>query len=173
MKYTIEVQPLTKENFSPFGQVLLRDTGKPLLKETEPQFTDRVSFEIIDGSVEFVYATVKRRSLKFREMERHLKVKQGFFPVSRGNAIMVVAPPTDATDLEAIPSPDSVKAFYLDNTTSVVLHYGTWHGTLFPLAPTFDYILATRKETTDDSFDPKYDSDVQIRDLGVEFEIKL
>jgi ureidoglycolate lyase len=61
----------------------------------------------------------------------------------------------------------------MDCTTPVVLHKGTWHGTIFPLEPTFHYVLATRKETTDESISPLFDGDVQIRDLGVYFDIML
>jgi ureidoglycolate lyase len=172
-RHVLTVQTLSKENFRPFGHVLMLDPGIPPFKEDAPIFTDRVPFYVEDGASEFVFAVLYRRAFTFSSMERHLKLSQGFFPISGGPAIIIVAPPTDFADLETVPAADSVRAFLLDRTTSVVLHKGTWHGTIFPLEPAFHYILATRKETTDESVSPLYDGDVQIRDLGVQFEIKL
>ncbi|NLW07998.1 MAG: ureidoglycolate hydrolase [Clostridia bacterium] len=172
-KRIIKVQPLTKEAFKPFGHVILRDPGVPPFKPTPPQFIDRMPFEVDDGEAEFVYALLKRREFTFSTLERHIKVTQGFFPLFGGPAIITVAPPTDNNDPEALPAPDSVKAFLLESYTAFVLHRGVWHGTIMPLEESFGYILATRKATTDESIAPLYDGDVQIRDLGVKFEIML
>ncbi|WP_258358577.1 ureidoglycolate lyase [Moorella sulfitireducens] len=169
----LRVERLTKEAFQPYGYVLLRDPGVPPFKADPPQFVDRVPFEVDDGKPEFVYAILKRREFTFSTMERHLKVTQGFFPLFGGPAIITVAPATDCTDPEAIPAPDLVKAFLLESYNAIVLHRGVWHGTIFPLEETFGYVLATRKATTDESIAPLYDGDVQIRDLGIRFDIVL
>lgn len=173
MNRTIKVERFTKEAFAPFGQVLMRDPGVPPFKTTPPIFSDRIPFEVDGGSAEFVYALLKRKEFKFSAMERHLKVTQGFFPLYGGPAIISVAPATDFGDLEALPSPDSVRCFLLESYTAFVIHRGIWHGTILPLEESFGYILATRKETSDDSINPAYDGDCQIRDLGVTFEIQL
>jgi ureidoglycolate lyase len=86
---------------------------------------------------------------------------------------VTVAPPTNPQTLEALPSPDSVKAFLLESYTAIVIQRGVWHGMIFPLEEKFGYILATRNKTTDESLAPLYDGDVQIRDLGTTFEIML
>jgi len=169
----IKVQTLTKEAFAPFGHVLMLNPGQPLIKPEPPQFTDRMPFAVDDGEPEFVYALLERREFKFSVMERHLRVTQGFFPLFGGPAIVTVAPPTNPQNLEALPSPDSVKAFLLESYTAIVIQRGVWHGMIFPLEEKFGYILATRNKTTDESLAPLYDGDVQIRDLGTTFEIML
>ncbi|NLI90830.1 MAG: ureidoglycolate hydrolase [Peptococcaceae bacterium] len=173
MEKILKVEILTKENFSPFGHVLMKDPGIPLIKKTPPFFTDRMPFEVDDGEAEFVYALLHRRDFRFSELERHLKVTQGFFPIYGGPAIITVAPATDPCDPESVPAPDSVKAFLLESYHAIVINRGVWHGTIFPLEETFGYILATRKQTTDESLSPLYDGDVQIRDLGVAFQLKF
>lgn len=173
MSRIIKVEPFTKEAFAPYGHVLMREPGVPPFKTMPPIFSDRIPFEVDDGSAEFVYALLKRKEFKFSALERHLKVTQGFFPLFGGPAVISVAPATDPNDLEALPSPDSVRCFLLESYTAFVIHRGVWHGTILPLEESFGYILATRKETTDDSITPLYDGDCQIRDLGVTFEIQL
>lgn len=174
MKHTIiKVQTLTKEAFAPFGHVLMLNPGQPLIKPDPPQFTDRMPFSVDDGEAEFVYALLERREFKFSSMERHLKVTQGFFPLYGGPAIITMAPATESSDLETLPSADSIKAFLLDSHTAIVINRGVWHGMIFPLEEKFGYILATRKQTTDESLAPLYDGDVQIRTLDTTFEILL
>ncbi|MDQ7092927.1 ureidoglycolate lyase [Desulfosporosinus sp. PR] len=173
MNRLIKVEPFSKEAFAPYGHVLLREPGVPPIKSIPPVFADRIPFEVDDGPAEFVYALLKRKEFKFTSLERHLKVTQGFFPLFGGPAIISVAPATDPDDLEALPSPDSVRCFLLESYTAFVIHRGIWHGTILPLEESFGYILATRKATTDDSINPLYDGDCQIRDLGVTFEIQL
>ena len=169
----LKVQPLTKEAFKPFGFVLMRDPGVPPFQPDPPQFSDRMPFEVDDGEAEFVYALLKRKEFAFTALERHVKVTQGFFPLFGGPAIITVAPATDNNNLESLPPPESVKAFLLESYTAFVLHRGVWHGTILPLEESFGYILATRKATTDESIAPLYDGDVQIRNLGVKFELLL
>lgn len=169
----IKVQTLTKEAFAPFGHVLMLNPGQPLIKPEPPQFTDRMPFSVDDGEAEFVYALLERREFKFSSMERHLKVTQGFFPLYGGPAIITVAPATEGKDLESLPSANSVKAFLLESYTAFVINKGVWHGMIFPLEEKFGYILATRKQTTDESLSPLYDGDVQIRNLETTFEIML
>lgn len=173
MNQTLKVELMTQEAFQPFGYVISRDPGTPLIKNTPPQFTSRMSFAVDDGQAEFVYAFLERKEFKFSALERHLKVTQGFFPMSHSPAIITVAPATDPNDLEALPSPDSVRAFLFESSHAFVIQRGVWHGTILPLEPRYAYILATRDKTTDESISPLYDGDVQIRDLGVIFELKL
>lgn len=170
--YKLKVQILNKENFKPFGKVIRKDSGLPPIKKEPPVFTDRAAFTI-EGQGELVYAVLQRKEFCFSKMERHLKMTQGFIPISSGPAIITVAPPTHPERLEDLPSPSSVQAFLMDKDTSIILNKGTWHGTIMPLDPTYSYILVTRAETTDESIRPLYDGDVQIRDLGVEFNIEL
>jgi len=173
MFHILKAEIMTKDSFGPFGYVIRREPGFPPFKTTPPVFVDRMPFEVDEGQSEFVYAVLERREFKFSALERHLKVTQGFFPIFGGAAIVTVAPPTDFNDPEALPPLDTVRAFLLESDTAFVLHRGVWHGTILPLEESFGYILATRKETTDESVAPLYAGDVQIRDLGVTFEIML
>jgi ureidoglycolate lyase len=173
MNRILKVECFSKEAFAPYGHVLLREPGVPPFKEIPPVFVDRIPFEVDDGSAEFVYALLRRKEFKFSAMERHLKVTQGFFPLYGGPALISVAPATDPADPYALPSPDAVRCFLLEDYTAFVIHRGIWHGTILPLQESYGYILATRKETSDDSINPAFDGDCQIRDLGVTFEIQL
>lgn len=173
MSRLLKVKPLTKEAFSPYGYLLSPNPGIAPFKTTPPIFTDRMPFEVDEGESEFVYALLDRKEFKFSSLERHIKVTQGFFMMTSGPAIITVAPATDPHDPESLPSLDSVRAFLWERDMCFVLHRGVWHGTILPLEPKFAYILATRKQTSDESIAPLYDGDVQIRELGETFELKL
>src|SRR5690554_4653114 len=137
MSRILKVETLTKEAFEPFGYLLSPHSNVTPFKNTPPVFTDRMPFEVDDGSYEFVYALLERKEFKFTNLERHVKVTQGFFMMTNGPAIITVAPATDNNDPESLPDLDSVRAFLWERDMCFVLHRGVWHGTILPLEPKF------------------------------------
>ena len=181
--HKVKVEPLTAENFRPFGLVM---SGK-----------DRPPDETVDGglkarwNVDFHTAgtptvttiRVAYQGLAFSKLERHFNVTQGFVPLEGRPAVVAVAAPTDPNDQEAIPKPEQVQAFLIDGTKGYVFRKGTWHSlNWFPLYPdATTFTVLTDEETFEDlrlgyagkgGFKLTQEVDYQAR-FGVIFEIVL
>jgi ureidoglycolate lyase len=90
-----------------------------------------------------------RQPMVFTSLERHLAVTQAFLPLGGVACAMVVAPPTEGTERDAAPPPESLRAFRMDGGQGVVLWRGTWHALRrFPIgAPHVDVVLLTGAAT--------------------------
>ena len=146
----IRVEPMTPEEFAPFGMVLSGSTLR------EPDFRDAGSTGwsyplFVDGTPELIVVRTPYLGLRFSKLERHFHVSQAFVPLHGVRSAVVVSPPSGA-DHEAVPSPDSLRAFIVDETTGYVLHRGTWHSLdRYPLTPGYlDVVMLTEAETSEE-----------------------
>jgi ureidoglycolate hydrolase len=105
----------------------------------------------------------------------------GSVPLDGAPAVVAVAPPTDPADREAIPAPETVRAFLIDGTRGYLLDRGTWHSIdRFPLAPpATTFVVLNEQETVEDlarayagqgGFERSQEVDYQAR-FGVTFEL--
>ena len=148
--HTIRIEPLTEEGLRPFGQIV-GDTGKPPTLQGAATKAWRIDFGI-DGTPEVLFARFDFQPWKVHRMERHLNVAQSFSPLDGKPSIMVVAPPTDPNDWDAIPAPEELRAFLLDGSRGIMLGEGTWHALhRFPLyPPSAEFAVLTALETTEE-----------------------
>jgi ureidoglycolate hydrolase len=146
----IPIEPLTPQNFAPFGQVIGERSDKPHYSSPNVK-TWAVDFEI-EGKVELEFARFDYKPvLEFTRMERHYLVTQSFMPLANDGSVTVFAPPTDPDDPEAVPRPEDMKARYIDGTKGIMMWKGTWHSGRFPARPpaaTFAFL--TEANTTAD-----------------------
>ena len=132
---------------------------------------------ISDEDTEITLASVDRREMSVRWLERHFKHTQTFIPLSGKPFIMVMAPPTE----NDVPDPMEAQAIFFDGSAGFALHIGTWHE--FPFAQVDDtrLIVVLRGEATnalmkDVALDGEAHSgdldkkDIQAR-LGIELRI--
>ena len=166
----VESEPLKRETFAPFGDVLAPDAtrldNRDLLSMGYAKMSDAVEntrlddFDVLDywGGIATIsreamrlgYLRPKKRALAFSWFERHLKGTQTFVPLNGARSVIAVAPPYEANKPDAIPRINEVRAFVLDGTMGINLHPGTWHWTPFPLDERSDFIILVRESVADD-----------------------
>jgi ureidoglycolate lyase len=90
-------------------------------------------------------ATVHRRPLEVRWLERHYKHTQTFIPLGGKPFVIALAKPT-ATEF---PDPRDVRAFLFDGSCGITMHVGTWHEFPFALVDPTDLVVILRSETNE------------------------
>lgn len=183
----IEIIPekLTKESFSPFGDVLEpegdRIDNKDFLKHGYANMSDDVPIERVDNfdvldywgqianisqePMRFGYLRPKKRALEVSWLERHVKGTQTFIPIGGNESIITVGKANNNNDPEALPILTSIKAFYLKGDKGVNLSPGTWHWTPFPINSISDFIILVRTNVKDD--------DLNFVDLEKRLNVKI
>ncbi|MBS0510862.1 MAG: ureidoglycolate lyase [Proteobacteria bacterium] len=139
----LEVQPLTREAFAPFGEVIeASDAAKHFtinagnteryhdLANIEPGPDGRVIVSIFRG---------QPRSLPFtvQMMERHPLASQAFIPMS-GRPYLVVAPAGEP------PAAEDLKVFLARGDQGVNYATGVWHHPLLALEGVCDFLVVDR-----------------------------
>lgn len=143
----IPVEAFTPKAFAPFGTILGEQDG-------DADFVGNLSrswlmpFEA-EGGPQILFSRYGHQPMHFSLLERHFNVTQGFVPLSGAPLIMVVAPPTPRSGPDAIPAPESLRAFYMSGNAGLLMHKGTWH-TLdrYPVHPPHvDCVFLTSRTT--------------------------
>ena len=144
MKLIVEPKPITKENFSKFGDMITTENIKPL--EINNGYAKRFD-EIakIDTSSQngettiSIFSALKRSfPMKIDMMEKHPLGSQAFIPMKETTFLTLVAPEGERPDLEKIES------FIVPKGIGVNYKTGIWH---FPLISTedMDFLVVDRK----------------------------
>jgi ureidoglycolate lyase len=124
----IRPDPLTKEAFAPFGDVLDATGDFRLINEGLcRRHHDRATLDFgQDGRAGISIFQAEARSLpySFDLIERHPEGSQAFIPMTEHPFLVIVAP-----DPQAEP-----RAFLTNGAQGINLHRGTWHGVLTPLS---------------------------------------
>jgi len=147
----VRIEPLTDAAFRPFGQILGAGDRPPDYRGDGGSYGWRVDFQA-DGGLRVGVSMSPFQGLRFARLERHFHVTQTFVPLDGSRAVVAVAPPTDPADREAIPAPESIRAFLIDGTKGYLLGKGTWHSIdRFPLAPPSTlFVVLNERETAED-----------------------
>ena len=141
---TLEIQPLTREAFAPFGEIIeASDAAQHFtinagnteryhdLAHIEPGPNGRVIVSIFRG---------QPRSLPFtvQMMERHPLASQAFVPMSGRPYLVVVAP------AGAPPGVEDLKVFLARGDQGVNYATGVWHHPLLALEGVCDFLVVDR-----------------------------
>jgi ureidoglycolate hydrolase len=115
--WTIQAQPITPENFEPFGQVIFAsDDGK-----TFDQQDAQLNLE--KGTPRFYIMRLHHRGRTFSEITRHQQCTQCLGSLEGKPWLIAVAPNGDA----ARPHPSDIQAFQIPGNCFIKLEVGTWH----------------------------------------------
>ena len=148
MKITINPKPITKENFSKFGDMITTANIKPI--EINEGYARRV-----DGianlntskdngeTIISIFSALKRSfPMKINMMEKHPLGSQAFIPMKQTTFLVLVAPEGNKPDL------NKIEAFIIPPEIGVNYNPGTWH---FPLIATEDmnFLVVDRKGSGD------------------------
>ena len=148
MKITINPKPITKENFSKFGDMITKANIKPI--EINDGYAKR--FDGIanlnttkdNGETTICIFSALKRSfpMKVDMMEKHPLGSQAFIPMKQTTFLVLVAPEGNKPDL------NKIEAFIIPQDIGVNYNPGTWH---FPLIATEDmnFLVVDRKGSGD------------------------
>ena len=144
MKITVNPKPITKENFSKFGDVITTDDIKPL--EINDGYAKRfdgianlnTSKDNGETTISIFSALKRSFPMKIDMMEKHPLGSQAFVPMKETIFLVFVAP------TGAKPNLNEVEAFIVPPGIGVNYNPGTWH---FPLIATEDmnFLVVDRK----------------------------
>lgn len=127
---TIKPQPLTREAFAPFGDVIQIEGSNQF--EINSGYTTRVH-DLIDiqlggesARAQFSFFLGRPRPLEIKMLEKHPLGSQAFYPIEDKRWLVVVA---------LAPEPESVCAFWASGRQGVNYHQNVWHHPLLVIEP--------------------------------------
>lgn len=128
--HMIRPEPLTREAFAPFGDVIQIDGAKQF--EINSGYTTRVH-DLIDiqlagenARAQMSFFLGRPRPLEITMLEKHPLGSQAFYPLDDKRWLVVVADE---------PRRDCVRAFWATGRQGVNYHRNIWHHPLLVLAP--------------------------------------
>jgi len=148
MKITINPKPITKENFSKFGDMITTDDIKPLKINNgyAKRFDGIANLDTSKDNGETticIFSALKRSfPMKIDMMEKHPLGSQAFIPMKETTFLVFVAPEGNKLDL------NEVESFIVPPGIGVNYNPGIWH---FPLISTenMNFLVVDRKGSGD------------------------
>ena len=148
MKITINPKPITKENFSKFGDMITTANIKPIeINDGYAKRFDRIAnlntSQDNGETIISIFSALKRSfPMKIDMMEKHPLGSQAFIPMKQTIFLVLVAPKGNKPDL------NKIEAFIVPPQIGVNYNLGTWH---FPLIATEDmnFLVVDRKGSGD------------------------
>ena len=144
MEITIKPKPISKENFSKFGDMITTDNLKPIEINNgyAKRFDGIANLNTAKDNGETtisIFSALKRKfPMKINMMEKHPLGSQAFIPMKETTFLTFVAPYGERPDI------NKVESFIIPPGIGVNYKPGTWH---FPLISTEDmnFLVVDRK----------------------------
>jgi len=144
MKISINPKPITKENFSKFGDMITTADIKPIeINEGYAKRFDGIAnlntSKDNGETIISIFSALKRSfPMKIDMMEKHPLGSQAFIPMKQTTFLALVAPEGNKPDL------NKIEAFIIPPEIGVNYNPGTWH---FPLIATenMNFLVVDRK----------------------------
>jgi ureidoglycolate lyase len=144
MTITLQPEPLTKETFAPYGDVIesVVDRKAAMNAARFERFDDLCSIDMKDeGRVAISIARCRvATSLPYRfdMVERHPLGSQAFVPLTPCKMIVVVAPPEESVEASEL------RAFVTNGRQGINYHRGTWHMPLIAFDAGQEFLIVDR-----------------------------
>jgi ureidoglycolate lyase len=140
MAEVIRLEPLTREAFAPFGEVLDIAAIRPvLINNGLTEKFDALAHLAMDESDSATVCIYRSQPIalpfRIRSLERHLHASQAFFPLQDRPFPVVVARPV------AHPQGADLRAFMAAAGQGVCLRPGAWHHHQLSLGEVSDYLV--------------------------------
>ena len=132
----IKVQPLTRDEFAPFGEFydMANPDGYPLCGAIHKFYPDRMT-TTCTGRLAFSPLVIRKpESMVITQQEYHTSTEELIFPVDDDMIIHVAEPSA------GVPIPQHTKAFLVPKNTLVKMNACVWH--LAPLPANCDELCA-------------------------------
>jgi len=139
----IRPQPLTREAFEPFGEVLSTEGIAPqrINAGHTRKFADLASITLADGGraqLSIYRSSAIELPFEIRVLERHPLGSQAFMPLHQRPFPVIVALP------DATPGTGTIRAFLTNGHQGVNIHAGVWHHYQLTLDEESDYLVIDR-----------------------------
>ena len=140
---TLKIEPLTREAFAPFGDVIETEGAENFLinNGSTIRFHDLANIETDEEGrvlVNIFRATPLDYPLTIQLVERHPKGSQAFIPLSERPYLVLVAPKGEAVQ------PKDLRVFRAGGHQGVNYHAGTWHHPVLALEQVSDFLVIDR-----------------------------
>lgn len=162
MPRTLTIEPLTRDAFRPFGDVIETAGAEhyPINGGTTTRFHDLASVQLLGGEARALINIFRGRPkappLTLTTLERHPLGSQAFVPLQDRPYLVVVAEPADH------PNPETVKAFLAQGNQGVNYRAGTWHHYLLALEAESDFLVVDRGGRGDNCEERRLDEAVVV-----------
>lgn len=117
----LRVQTVTKESFSPFGDLIAP------IEDGVPFGSADAKLDLTQGTPRLYIMRLPNKGLVLRQITRHRNVTQCLSALGGKSWLMAVAPPKNVDDPSAEPALEDIVGFHIPGTVAVKLHRGTWH----------------------------------------------
>ncbi|WP_225032688.1 ureidoglycolate lyase [Paraburkholderia sp. XV] len=140
---TLAIEPLTREAFAPFGDVIELEGAKqiPINLGTTIRYHDLAKVDVTDENgrtlVNLFRGQPRALPFEITMMERHPLGSQAFIPLNDKPYLVVVAP---AGELDE----SMIRAFVTSGWQGVNYAKGVWHHPLLALGEVSDFIVVDR-----------------------------
>ena len=141
---TLKAEPLTKERFAAYGEVIetSRDSSNAMNAARFERFDDLCNVDITNnGRVAVSIARCRTPTslpLQLEMIERHPLGSQAFIPLSPCKMVVVVAPPSEGVDV------GELRAFVSNGRQGFNYRRGTWHMPLISFEAGQEYLIIDR-----------------------------
>ncbi|HKJ95551.1 MAG TPA: ureidoglycolate lyase [Gammaproteobacteria bacterium] len=163
MTRVIAAEPLTREGFAAFGDVIDARGGEsyPINRGRAQRFDDLASIEFLGEGARPLISVVSSETtalpLAVSWMERHPLGSQAFIPMQERQLLVTVAPPGELLRAE------TVRAFVTDGRQGINYHTGTWHAVLAVLDEPGHFAVVDRGGPGDNCEERDLDESVEVR----------
>lgn len=145
MTQTIKIEPLTREAFEAFGDVIeitANSDSHPINAGTTERFHDLATIIATGEDARAIISMARAQPftlpLTVPMLERHPFGSQAFIPITPGRFVVVVAP-------DAGGKPGTPRAFMVGPGQAINYFLGTWHAPLAVLDSQTDFIAIDRE----------------------------
>ena len=141
---TLFIEPLTKQAFAPFGDVIETEGSAhfTINNGSTRRYHKLASVETSSADDQTIISIFSVQALPMpmtmRMLERHPLGSQAFIPLLGHPFLIVVAPVASSPDI------DSVRAFRSNGRQGVNYHRGVWHHPVLALAAHDDFLVVDR-----------------------------
>ena len=148
MEIIIKPKPISKENFSKFGDMITTDNLKPIeinngyAKRFDGIANLNTAKDNGETTISIFSASKRNFPMKIDMMEKHPLGSQAFIPMKETTFLAFVAPHGEKPDL------NKIESFIIPPGIGINYNPGTWH---FPLISTEDmnFLVVDRKGSGD------------------------
>lgn len=140
---TIHIEPLTREAYAPFGQVIETEGAHhyPINGGMTERYHDLAMVELGGVHARPLVSIARGQPyelpLTLKMVERHPLGSQAFYPLSQRPFLSIVAP--DEGGVPGLP-----RAFLAAAGQGINMAMNTWHAVLTPLRETSDFLIIDR-----------------------------